>query len=489
MRRLTVVRIAAAAVAASALALVLTGAAEAYIYVGSQGQGSIARSFLDGTSVNSSFVTGGNGLSDVRVNGAHVYWSQGGFSFGTNPFNPNDHGVGRADLDGSNVNQTFVNIGSAGANGIAVNSQYIFIVGFNGTTVKRVALDGTGAVTTIVSDAAAATNKVAADESFVYWTNLDSSVGRADVNGGSENNHFIDPTACSCGGISGIDVDAGHIYFGAGGNVGRADLDGTNVNSTFITGGASVGTVDVDSQHVFWANSESGRVGRADLDGSNANQDFMTGLDSHLYGIAVDAAGVPVSSAPPKVNTSSPSVGVKTGSYRGAWTHSPTSYMTKWLRCDALTGTGCTDVSSYHSSGTYKPTTADVGSVLRVSVFATNGDGAGEAALSAPTTDAVVLNPPTIITPPAITASTPTVGVKLGAYRGQWTGEPTSYMTQYSRCDTGSAVCTPITDFRSSGTYKPVPADAGFALRVTVQATNAAGTGVAFSAMSAVVQP
>ena len=59
--------------------------------------------------------------------------------------------------------------------------------------------------------------------------------------------------------------------------IGRADLDGQNVNQSFITGGATPPGSAVDGGHIYWANVSSGTIGRADLDGQNANQSFITG--------------------------------------------------------------------------------------------------------------------------------------------------------------------------------------------------------------------
>jgi hypothetical protein len=51
-------------------------------------------------------------------------------------------------------------------------------------------------------------------------------------------------------------------------------------------GGANIPLgVAVDGQHVYWMNCASGTIGRADLDGSGVNQSFISGLGAD--GIAV----------------------------------------------------------------------------------------------------------------------------------------------------------------------------------------------------------
>ncbi len=68
----------------------------------SQGDGtSIGRANLDGTGVNQSFISGAQGPCGVALEGTHVYWANEGYSAkGTT--------IGRANLDGTGVNQSFI---------------------------------------------------------------------------------------------------------------------------------------------------------------------------------------------------------------------------------------------------------------------------------------------------------------------------------------------------------------------------------------------
>jgi hypothetical protein len=79
--------------------------------------------------------------------------------------------------------------------------------------------------------------------------------------------------------LSGLDqpqaiaVDGGHIYWTTGfGSIGRADLNGGNLNGNFILGAFGAKGVAVDGTHIYWTNTVSGnRIGRANLDGTGAN--------------------------------------------------------------------------------------------------------------------------------------------------------------------------------------------------------------------------
>ena len=93
---------------------------------------------------------------------------------------------------------------------------------------------------------------------------------------------------------------------------------------------------------------------------------------------------------------------------------------------------------------------------------------------------------PKNVTPPTITG-TAEVGQKLVATRGTWTGKPTSFHFQWSRCDADGA-CLTIAG-ATKKTYVPTAADVGHTLRVTVTARNSAGATPATSAPSAVVSP
>jgi uncharacterized protein YjbI with pentapeptide repeats len=83
-------------------------------------------------------------------------------------------------------------------------------------------------------------------------------------------------------------VDYQHIYWTNlnAGTIGRANLDGSNVNPNFITGANTNNSwgVAVDDEHIYWASTLDqsafpqglGTIGRANLDGSDPNQSFIT---------------------------------------------------------------------------------------------------------------------------------------------------------------------------------------------------------------------
>ena len=63
-----------------------------------------------------------------------------------------------------------------------------------------------------------------------------------------------------------------------GKTIGRANLDGTGVNQSFIAEGSVFG-VAVNATHVYWSGgSEDGAVGRANVNGSGPNPTLITAL-------------------------------------------------------------------------------------------------------------------------------------------------------------------------------------------------------------------
>ena len=64
---------------------------------------------------------------------------------------------------------------------------------------------------------------------------------------------------------TGVAVDAQHVYWANSGNgtIGRANLDGTGVDQSFITGANCPAGVAVDGQYLYWANGGNGTIGRA----------------------------------------------------------------------------------------------------------------------------------------------------------------------------------------------------------------------------------
>lgn len=203
--------------------------------------------------------------------------------------------------------------------------------------------------------------------------------------------------------------------------------------------------------------------------------------------VASPSTGSAASTATP-ANTATPTIsgtpqeGSTLTASNGTWSNSPTSYAYAWSQCDK-NGDNCTAISGA-TDNTYKAQTADVGHSLRVTVTAKNADGSASSQ-SAPT--AVVSNAaaPGNTAAPTVSGSTQ-VGSTLTAANGSWSGSPSGYTYAWSRCDQTGSSCADIGG-ATANTYKLQQVDAGTTLRVTVTATNGAGSTSATSVPTAVV--
>jgi hypothetical protein len=265
------------------LALALAPAAGASVYWTNAGA-TIGRANGDGTGVNQAFI-GAQGCG-LAVDAAHVYWTN--FDLGT---------IGRANRDGSGVDQNFIAVVNPSC-GLAVDGAHIYFGKLdaaesgNSGSIGRANLDGTGVNQNFITltDVPVA---VAVDPAHVYWANDGNAaaIGRANIDGSAADQNFI-PVRLP----SGVAVDGAHIYWTSisEGAIGRANLDGTGVNQSFIDAGFFPNAVAVDSAHIYWTNLNpifqepaDDAIGRANLDGTGRNPSLITGAADPV-GLAID---------------------------------------------------------------------------------------------------------------------------------------------------------------------------------------------------------
>jgi hypothetical protein len=189
--------------------------------------------------------------------------------------------IGRANLDGTGVDRQLVN-GVLASCGMAVDSTFIYWAYDQAGTVARANRDGTSPnIRFIFTDRAGACG-VAVDGAHIYWANTGdtngssgTTIGRANLDGTGVNQSFITGAKAPCG----VAVDGAHIYWAneSGGTIGRANLDATGVDENFISGLASPCGVTLDSAHIYVTNVNTSTIARANLDGTGVNQSFITG--------------------------------------------------------------------------------------------------------------------------------------------------------------------------------------------------------------------
>jgi len=149
----------------------------------------------------------------------------------------------------------------------------------------------------------------------------------------------------------------------------------------------------------------------------------------------------------------------------------------------ASDGDGLVPITSYtvtaspgdeQASGATTPITVPGltnGTSYTFTVTATNALGTGPP--SNPSNAVTPFGPPTSLTQPALSTSTPEIDDTIATTTGSWTFSPTSYRYQWLACAAGGG-CTPIPG-ATGGSYTIRPADTGMELAVDVTATNSMG--------------
>ena len=231
-----------AAVAVTAGLLVIPASASAYVFWSNTGgTPSIGRANHDGSGVNQNFAIGLTGTPRfLDVAGGYVYW--GSTVSGVTAV------IGRADLAGSSVVPAFMGFNTQTPKpGVSVDSTYVYWTdqnasgtGSSGPKVQRVALSnvGTGRAniatwSTVQSDAP---TDVAHDDTNLYWSK-GGSIYRAAKGTVNQSNvaAWVSPSGATA--IEGVAVDASYVYYvdRTNARIGRvAKSDGT-VEPNFVT--------------------------------------------------------------------------------------------------------------------------------------------------------------------------------------------------------------------------------------------------------------
>ncbi len=264
-------------------AALLAGAApaDAKIYWGNTGNATIGRAENDGTGVLPSFLTNKPSVVGLGLTSTHLhYMRQAGSA------------IGRTDLSNGTDQPSFINIGVSDPYQLVTDGRYLYWANNNGPpnvgkTISRSNIDGTGVRALIQLDSGSTPVGVAIFGSKIYFSDAGRGwIGRANLDGTNVEASFI----TGANRPNGIAANGTHVFWTNtnGGTIGRATLDRSVVQQDFITGASSPFMVALDGTSIFWSNSSSTTIGRAPLDGSNPVQNFIRGA-SNPAGLAVSA--------------------------------------------------------------------------------------------------------------------------------------------------------------------------------------------------------
>jgi virginiamycin B lyase len=223
---------------------------DGYVYWSDPANGRIGRAKLDGTEFNEGYVTGlGEPLGVAVINdpaGKYVFWTERGALDAEGRAQVGLGTIGRADLDGTNVNEECL----------------------KELTNPR---------------------SIAADASFIYWTmprlggefSGEGDLGRATL--ACDPAPLPTPIVDLASGD--VAVNASHIYFSVDRKATNSSLirqhnldgSGQELVVTVSNSGGPVG-IALNGTHLYWANSVTQTIGRSDLAGTDPSEEpsFIT---------------------------------------------------------------------------------------------------------------------------------------------------------------------------------------------------------------------
>jgi virginiamycin B lyase len=205
--------------------LVVAPAAQAWVYWGHWTYGAgVGRAGLDGSQVNDAFIPAPAGqftyLRGVAVDSNYLYW-------GTHDLSASATTIGRAPLTGANPNYSFTAVTSRSILGLGVNATHLYWTGANQDTsdVGRTPVGGGQQYESFSSKFGEPNPQpcgVAVDDKYLYFANPEtSSIGRATLAGFGTNSQVIEgqwiqlPAAPNMTvKPCGVAIDATHVYWG-----------------------------------------------------------------------------------------------------------------------------------------------------------------------------------------------------------------------------------------------------------------------------------
>jgi hypothetical protein len=215
--------------------------------------------------VEPSFIPAGGQARDVLVHGSYIYWVL-----------RNERKIARANLDGSGVNTNFISLPSTTERfggvpgGVTTDGVHLYVTiksddpAFFGV-VSKYSLAGALVTPELVYTGPGPVG-ITASAGRLYWANTEgNSIGTATTEGADLRQDFITNTVQPYG----VEVVGGYIYYAnfsngtdGGKSIGRADVNGSNQNpdhiittsATLLPGTQGVTGLTTDGTYLYWAN-------------------------------------------------------------------------------------------------------------------------------------------------------------------------------------------------------------------------------------------
>lgn len=235
-----------------------------YIYWSDYAGAAIGRAALSGEAAEPSFIRTPNNPNGIATYGSNLYWSLDGPGLR----------IARSTLEGGELDQSLFSTESS-PYGVAVGAQGIFWSNYDTDTIGHATLAGAQIDNRFVQIPSNPYDIVLHGK-YLYWSNiLAGTVGRATTKGTGVEDGFV-----SVGGwVGGVGVVGRYLYWSniLEGTIGRMNLETHELTKRFITGAAEPFGIVSDGKYLYWAN-RAGSIGRARLNGTGVNQTFIGGL-------------------------------------------------------------------------------------------------------------------------------------------------------------------------------------------------------------------
>jgi hypothetical protein len=133
-------------------------------------------------------------------------------------------------------------------------------------------------------------------QAAVYWGN-GGAIGAANLDGSLRMHGYFRPDYPTFGQIGAVAISSDYLYWGGTFGIGRVPLYGPEIAETLVRTIPSTGPLPmvnglaVDGSHIYWTTSRGTSIGRANLDGSEQSSQFIPGLED-TCGVAVNGSFV-----------------------------------------------------------------------------------------------------------------------------------------------------------------------------------------------------
>ena len=187
------------------------------------------------------------------------------------------YAIDELNLSAPKVSTQVVDVGTASLFGIAVGGPYVYWSTERGVRARGAIMRAslTGKHVRRVVPGLRSADSVIAVHGYVYWADRDA-IGRVALDGSHLQRHLIDLTPDQDDAVAdGLASDGTYLYFSRcdDNTIGRADLDGNNVDEALISLGAKSCPqgLAVTRTHIYWTQLGSGTIGRARLNGRDVD--------------------------------------------------------------------------------------------------------------------------------------------------------------------------------------------------------------------------